>query len=53
MHRAETAQDAREFLEGIYVCKKHYYFVVETPEGDWAKDMHGIRAFDNPQTEPQ
>ena len=47
LYRAETEQDAREFLEGIYVCHSHYYFVVETPEGNWAKVITGIRAFDN------
>lgn len=42
MYRAKTAQEAREFLDTKSVAKKLYYVVVETPEGNWAKDIDGM-----------
>ncbi len=42
MYKAKTAQLAREFLETKTVNKKLYYIVVETPEGNWAKDIDGM-----------
>jgi hypothetical protein len=42
MYRAKTAQEARNFLEGKTVSKQLYYVVVETPEGNWGKDIDGI-----------
>ena len=42
VYRAKTAQQAREFLEGKTVTEKLYYVVVETPEGNWGKDIKGM-----------
>jgi hypothetical protein len=42
MHKAKTAQEAREYLETKDVTKRLYYVVVETPEGNWAKDIDGM-----------
>ena len=42
MHRAQTAQEAREFLATKTVTKRLFYVVVETPEGNWAKDIDGL-----------
>ena len=42
VYRAKTAQQAREFLEGKTVTEKLYYIVVETPEGNWGKDIKGM-----------
>jgi hypothetical protein len=42
MHAAKTAQEAREFLETKEVTQRLYYVVVETPEGNWAKDIDGM-----------
>jgi hypothetical protein len=42
MHKANSAQEARDFLETKTVKKRLYYVVVETPEGNWAKDIDGM-----------
>jgi len=42
VYRAKTAQQAREFLEGKTVTDQLYYIVVETPEGNWGKDVKGM-----------
>jgi hypothetical protein len=40
--KARTAQEAREFLNGKTVAERLYYIVVETPEGNWGKDIEGL-----------
>jgi hypothetical protein len=40
--KAHTAQDAREFLDGKSVTERLYHVVVETPEGNWGKDLEGL-----------
>ncbi len=42
LHRAGNRQQAIEFLEGRSVSKKLYYVVVETPDGNWCKDVQGL-----------
>ena len=42
VYRAKTAQDAREFLDRKPVAKPLHYLVVETPEGNWGKDINGM-----------
>ena len=42
MYKAKTAQEAREFLDTKEVTERLYYVVVETPEGNWAKDIEGM-----------
>lgn len=42
MYQAKTAQEAKEFLATKVVAQPLYYVVVETPEGNWAKDIDGM-----------
>jgi hypothetical protein len=42
LYKARTAQEAREFLNGRTVTERLYYVVVETPEGNWGKDVEGL-----------
>jgi hypothetical protein len=42
MYHAKNAHQARDFLETKEVNKRLYYVVVETPEGNWAKDIDGM-----------
>ena len=46
MYKSDSALEAREFLEKKEVKKEAYnescHVVVETPEGNWAKDKNGI-----------
>lgn len=42
VYRAKTAQQAREFLQGKTVSERNTYIVVETPEGNWGKDIGGM-----------
>jgi hypothetical protein len=42
IHRAPEAQSAKLFLEINPVNEKFYYIVVETPEGNYARDIDGI-----------
>ncbi len=42
IYRAKTAQEAREFLESKKVAERLSYIVVETPEGNWGKDIEGM-----------
>ena len=42
IYKAPTGEAARAFLEGKTVSERLHYLVVETPEGDWGKDITGI-----------
>ncbi len=42
IYKAKTAQQAREFLQGKTVSERNAYIVVETPEGNWGKDIGGM-----------
>lgn len=42
MYRADNAQSAKEFLSNVVVTEQLYYIVVETPEGNYARDIQGI-----------
>jgi hypothetical protein len=42
VYRAKTAEEARQFLEKKNVTEGHFYLVVETPEGNWGKDVNGM-----------
>ena len=42
VYKAHSAQDAREFLDGKSVAERLYYIVVESPEGNWGKDIEGL-----------
>lgn len=41
VYRANTNQEARRFLEGCTLNTPLFYIVVETPEGNWSKDVGG------------
>lgn len=42
VHSGSTKQEAVEFLEQQVVSEPSFYIVVETPEGNWGKDIAGI-----------
>lgn len=42
IYKAKTAQQAREFLQSRTVSERNTYIVVETPEGNWGKDIGGM-----------
>ena len=42
VYKGHTAQEAREFLATKTVDQPLYYIVVETPEGNWGKDIQGL-----------
>jgi len=42
VYRAKTAQEAREFLDQRPLPEPLHYLVVETPEGNWCKDINGM-----------
>ena len=39
---ARSAQAAKEYLNTRAVLQPQYYLVVETPEGNWGKDVAGV-----------
>ena len=42
IHKSSDAASAKAFLEENPVSKKLYYIVVETPEGNYCRDIQGI-----------
>jgi hypothetical protein len=42
VYRAKTAQEAREFLDQKPFPKPLHYLIVETPQGNWGKDINGM-----------
>ncbi len=42
VHKAPDAASAKAFLEENPVTKQFYYIVVETPEGNYCRDIQGI-----------
>jgi hypothetical protein len=42
VHNAPDAASAKAFLEKNPVTRKYYYVVVETPEGNYCRDIDGI-----------
>lgn len=42
VHKAPDAASAKAFLEQNPVTKQFYYIVVETPEGNYCRDIQGI-----------
>ena len=42
VYRANTAQEAKDFLGKKSVPKMYFFIVVETPEGNWGKDYQGM-----------
>jgi hypothetical protein len=40
--RAPSAQAAKEYLNTRVITQRLYYLVVETPEGNWGKDVDGV-----------
>lgn len=42
IYKARTAYAARAFLESKTVDERLHYLVVETPEGNWGRDINGI-----------
>jgi hypothetical protein len=42
IYKARTAEAARAFLAGKMVSERLHYLVVETPEGNWGRDINGI-----------
>jgi len=41
-YKAGSKEDALAFLKTKFVDKKLYYIVVETPDGNWGRDIQGI-----------
>lgn len=41
IYKAKTAEEARQFLDTKEVKARNTYIVVETPEGNWGKDVAG------------
>ena len=39
---APSTQAAKEYLNTRMIAEGQYYLVVETPEGNWGKDLAGI-----------
>jgi hypothetical protein len=42
LYSADSGQEARSFLDTKSVFRQLYYVVVETPEGNWGKDINGM-----------
>jgi hypothetical protein len=42
IYRAKTADQARKFLDEQTVTERLHYVVVETPEGNWGRDVNGL-----------
>lgn len=42
VHKAPSKSVAMDFLKNKSVTKGLYYIIVETPEGNWGKDINGI-----------
>ena len=42
IYKCTDAESAKIFLENKKVHKKLYYIIVETPEGNWGKDIEGL-----------
>ena len=42
IHRAPDAASAKAFLEKNPVSRKYYYLIVETPEGNYCRDIDGM-----------
>ena len=42
VYEARTARQARDFLNGKTVAEPLCYIIVETPEGNWGKDIDGL-----------
>lgn len=40
--RAPSASAAKEYLNTRTITESQYYLVVETPEGNWGKDVKGV-----------
>ncbi len=41
-YRANSAEEAKRFLDQTEVTKPLYYVVVETPQGNWGRDKDGM-----------
>ena len=42
VYKCGSAQKAREFLDAKTISAKYTYIIVETPEGNWGKDIGGM-----------
>lgn len=42
IHKGPDAASAKAFLQNISVTEQYYYVVVETPEGNYCRDIQGI-----------
>ena len=42
VYEAKTKKDAMNFLNGKIVTEKLYYICVDTPEGNFGRDINGI-----------
>jgi hypothetical protein len=42
IHKAPDSASAKAFLEKNSITQKLYYLVVETPEGNYCRDIQGI-----------
>ena len=42
IHQASCKADAMAFLSSHPVDRPHFYLIVETPEGNFGRDLHGI-----------
>jgi DNA polymerase IIIc chi subunit len=42
IHKGPDAETAKAFLEQNPVTKQHYYLVVETPQGNYCRDIDGM-----------
>lgn len=42
IYRGPDAATAKAFLQQNPVTRQYYYIVVETPEGNYARDIYGI-----------
>ena len=42
VYKAHSAQDAREFLDGKSVTERLRYIVLDSPEGNWGKDIERL-----------
>lgn len=42
VHTADSKADALVYLGKKTVAKANYYVIIETPEGNWGKDMTGV-----------
>ncbi len=41
-YEADDAETAKAFLEAKTVAQANYYLIVDTPEGAWGADVHGL-----------